>query len=64
MTNKVIAINTDTQAVEAIGTAEEVITQVSENFGQTQIKEQLEFYVLGEPLQYHTALMPAPGSTF
>jgi hypothetical protein len=56
-----IAINTDTQAAEAIGSADFVVSEVLRNFDQSQIKNQIKFFELGKELSLVAELKPAGG---
>jgi len=46
MSTQYIAINTDTDAVEAIGTEDQVLTKLFENFGMVEIRQLIKVYEL------------------
>jgi hypothetical protein len=53
---KYIAFHTQTRGVEAVGSAKEVIDELSEHFTYSEIEKEIEIYVLGDKLRLHVML--------
>jgi hypothetical protein len=48
--HKYIAYSVATDAVEAIGTEEEVIEKISETYGASQLDDLIVYQIVGEPM--------------
>jgi hypothetical protein len=53
-----IAINTDTESCEAIGSADFVVSEVLRKFDRTHIKNQIKFFELGQEVGMAVDLKP------